>query len=236
MTGVLEVKNLKKSYGDLQALKGISLNIDKGEILALLGPNGAGKTTAIQCISHLIPPSGGEIILQGGSKGSLGLCPQDIIIWDQLTLMEQLLLMGRLNGVPRELVKERSIDLLDRLGLTQKTNRQAKTLSGGMKRRLNVALSLVHDPALWILDEPEAGLDPQSRILVREFILEESARRAVLLTSHNMDEVQRTAQRILLIDQGQILDQGSLKDLLLRHESKDLEELFIKLTGRSLRQ
>lgn len=236
---VLEVKELKKSYGDVKAVKGISYSLYKNEILGVLGPNGAGKTTTINCLCGILPMDSGNVWFKSKTqklpKEKLGLCPQELIIWKNLTLLEQLNYVGSLYKIPKDLVKSRSVTLLKDLGLFNKANKLAKTLSGGMKRRLNIALSLLHDPEILVLDEPEAGLDPQSRILVRDFIKRQADIRTVILTTHNMDEAERLSTRLILIDHGVIIEEGTSKELKNKYNCKTLEDLFIQLTGHSLR-
>lgn len=236
---ILEVKNIKKHYGDVTALNGISYSLYKNEILGVLGPNGAGKTTSINCLCGLLPMDSGKVIYKGIEvalpKKKLGLCPQELIIWDSLTLKEQLFYIGELYEIEKEIIYKRSTELVDLLGLANKKNKLAKTLSGGMKRRLNIALSLMHDPEILVLDEPEAGLDPQSRILVRNFIKEQSKIRTIILTTHNMDEAERLSTRLILIDHGLIIEKGTSEELKEKHNCKTLEDVFIKLTGHSLR-
>lgn len=232
----LEVSLLKKSYEDLCAVDGISFCIQGASVTAVLGPNGAGKTTTINCICGLIPFDSGSIEFAGNDpKGYIGLCPQELIIWDDLTVIDQLLFMASLYMIPVTTARPRALQLLNDLGLRGKIKARAKQLSGGMKRRLNIALSLMHNPELLILDEPEAGLDPQSRILVRDFIKKESENRAVILTTHNMDEAERLADHIILIDHGRIIEEGSKQYLLEKYDCSNLEDVFISLTGTSLR-
>lgn len=210
---VLEVRKLKKSYSGLLAVNDISFHAKKGEIFSILGPNGAGKTTTINMICGLLKSDGGDILLNGLSlyddyeklKEWIGLCPQDIVIWEQLTCQEQLTFVGMSYGISRKEVKKRGHQLLERLGLIDKKHKLAKSLSGGMKRRLNMALALIHDPQLVILDEPQAGLDPQSRVLVRDFIRELSNDKTIILTTHDMDEADRLSDRIAIMDGGKIL-------------------------------
>lgn len=210
---VLSLRGLTKSYGDLLAVDDLSLDVFRGEILGFLGPNGAGKTTAIRMICGLLRSDAGEVRLDGHSlkddygeyKKRIGLCPQDVVIWESLTCLEQLEMVGRLYDLHPDAARKRSLELLEILGLAGRKHKQAKTLSGGMKRRLNIALALVHDPELLILDEPQAELDPQSRVLVREYILSLASRKTVILSTHDMDEVDRLADRVAIIDRGRLL-------------------------------
>jgi ABC-2 type transport system ATP-binding protein len=208
----IKTKGLTKRYGDLTAVDHLDLEICRGEIFGFLGPNGAGKTTTINMICGLIKPSSGQIIMNGkekeGSghfKGTIGLCPQDIIVWPKLTCLEQLIYMGRMYDVPPGKVRKAALDLLEKLGLVEKRNKVASTLSGGMLRRLNLCLALIHDPELVVLDEPEAGLDPQSRVMTREFIRSLRKEKTIILTTHNMDEADRLSDRVAIIDRGKLL-------------------------------
>jgi ABC-2 type transport system ATP-binding protein len=210
---VLVAEGLTKRYGSLIAVHDLSLEIQAGEILGLLGPNGAGKTTSINMIVGLLRPDAGRVLIdgqaiQGGSRrlrSRVGICPQEIVLWDKLTCLEQLIYIGQLYGLPYSQARQRSQRLLAELGLAEKARRLAASLSGGMKRRLNLAMALVHDPPLIVLDEPEAGLDPQSRVLVREYVRSLADHKTVLLTTHNMDEAERVASRVAIIDHGRLL-------------------------------
>ena len=209
----VSIRGLRKSFGDVTAVKDLSLDVRHGEIFGFLGPNGAGKTTTISMVCGLLRADSGEILVDGKSlredyraaRARMGLCPQELAIWEMLTCFEQLEFVARQYDVRRRVARRRADELLEILGLQEKRNRLAKTLSGGMKRRLNIALALVHDPEILILDEPQAGLDPQSRILVREHIRSLARDKTVILTTHDMDEVDRMAERIAIIDHGELL-------------------------------
>ncbi|MNW38629.1 Daunorubicin/doxorubicin resistance ATP-binding protein DrrA [compost metagenome] len=209
----LSVEGLSKEYGELQAVDKVSFSVYKGEIFGLLGPNGAGKTTTIKMLCGLLRADAGNLIFDGipistgynRIKGMIGLCPQDIVIWERLTCLEQLKFVGMSYGLSSREAGQRAIRLLESLGLEGKKNKLAKTLSGGMQRRLNIALALIHDPELIILDEPQAGLDPQSRILVRDFIRQLAKQKTVILTTHDMDEADRLSDRVAIMDHGKIL-------------------------------
>ena len=213
MNSILSIQHLSKSYGSVQAVQDLSLEILEGEIFGFLGPNGAGKTTSIQMICGLLQPDAGQIRYHINGNGEnisshyhqIGLCPQEIVLWERLTCYEQLHFLGQLYRMPEALVRKRAEQLLDELDLTEKSKQQARTLSGGMKRRLNIAMALIHDPRIVILDEPEAGLDPQSKVKVRDYIHNMAASRTVILTTHNMDEADRLADRIAIVDHGKLL-------------------------------
>jgi ABC-2 type transport system ATP-binding protein len=210
---VLQIEGLTKRYGALTAVDNLSLTVNQGEIFGFLGPNGAGKTTAISMMCGLLKPDAGRIliggkpVLDGGAdvRARVGVCPQEAILWEKLTCLEQLEYVGEMYDIPRKTARQRGGELLAALGLDAKANITAGKLSGGMKRRLNLALALVHDPEIVVLDEPEAGLDPQSRVLVREYVRTLARRKTIILTTHNMDEADRLADRVAIIDHGHLL-------------------------------
>jgi len=213
----LQVRNLTKSFGTLLAVDRLTLDIARGEVFGFLGPNGAGKTTSINMMVGLLDPTDGDVLIEGRSirdgrehaQRYIGVCPQENILWEKLTCLEQLEFMGVNYGLPARQARARGAELLDGLGLNSKARELAGRLSGGMKRRLNLALALVHDPQIVFLDEPEAGLDPQSRVLVREMIRLLARRKTVVLTTHNMDEAERLADRVAIIDYGRLLVTGT---------------------------
>jgi len=231
----LTIKNLTKSYGDLIAVNDLSLEIFQGEIFGFLGPNGAGKTTTINMICGLLKSDTGSVFINGKSlrsnyqecKTLMGLCPQNLVIWESLTCLEQLEFMGQQYNVNRKRARNSAHELLDILGLNQKRNKLAKTLSGGMKRRLNLALALVHNPEILILDEPQAGLDPQSRLLVREYIRSLAKKKTVILTTHEMDEAERLSDRVAIIDNGKLLVLDTPDNLKNRIGKGDILEIKI---------
>ena len=232
---VLAIRGLKKAYGDLVAVSDLSIDIWRGEIFGLLGPNGAGKTTTVNLICGLLKRDAGEIVLNGRLlngdereyRQSLGLCPQELIIWESLTCLEQLEFVGRLYDLGRSAARERALELLGILGLLDRRHKLAKTLSGGMKRRLNIGLALVHEPEILILDEPQAGLDPQSRILVREYIRSIAEKSTVILTTHDMDEADRLSDRIGIIDYGQLLVLDTPENLKSQIGAGDVLEITL---------
>lgn len=208
----LEIKMLSKSFGSFKAVDELSLSVRQGEIFSLLGPNGAGKTTTINLITGVLQPDKGSIELNGISAfksgavlNRIGVCTQEKQIWPLLTCEEQLQYMGHLYRINIRQVKKRALDLLEIIGLSDKRKVLAKNLSGGMQRRLHMIMSVVHDPDIIVLDEPEAGLDPQSRVLVRNFIKYMSETKTVLLTTHNMDEAERLSSRVAIMDKGKVL-------------------------------
>ena len=248
-TEIVTISGLCRRYGKLLAVDDLSLSIRRGEIFGLLGPNGAGKTTTINMLCGLLEPSAGSIAIAasprwGDPRRAIGYCPQDIMVWETLTCMEQLVLMGRMYKLPGPKAKARAAFLLEAMGLEEKRNRLAKTLSGGMRRRLSIILALVHEPELVVLDEPQAGLDPQSRVLVRDFIRSLGRDRTVILTTHDMEEADRLSDRVAIMDAGKILVVDTPEGLrraagieeVVEVRRGTLEEVFIKLTGRGLRE
>jgi len=228
----ISISNLKKKFGDFTAVDGLNFDIHRNEIFGLLGPNGAGKTTTINMICGLLPPSEGTISFIGHEgkehKSLIGYCPQENIFYPKLTCFEQLVFIGQMYGISSKTIRTRAVELLEMLGLKDKTNEKASTLSGGMKRRLNICLSLIHDPEILILDEPEAGLDPQSRILVRDFIKAAAREKTVILTTHNMDEADRLADRIAIIDYGKLLLTDTPQNLKKTIGEGDILEIIIE--------
>jgi ABC-2 type transport system ATP-binding protein len=218
---ILRVKDLSRKFGDLLAVAGLSFAIRRGEVFGFLGPNGAGKTTTIKMMCGLLRPHGGTIEINGRTmrgpdwKGlrQIGVCPQNIVIWETMTCLEQLEFMGRMYNLERRRARERAAELLDVFGLGEKRDKLARTLSGGMQRRLNIALALVHEPEILFLDEPQAGLDPQSRVLVREYIRSLAGKMTVVLTTHDMEEAEKMSDRVCIIDRGKLLVLGSVSGI-----------------------
>jgi ABC-2 type transport system ATP-binding protein len=243
----LKMEGLTKRFGELKAVDSLDLEVRSGEVFGLLGPNGAGKTTTISMVCGLLAADSGRVLLDGReiagdrlARRSMGYCPQRLVIWDRLTCREQLEFSGRLYGMGRAEVRASAGRLLSDLGLEEKAGKQARTLSGGMQRRLNIALALVHDPSLVVFDEPEAGLDPQSRVLVRDYIRSLADRKTVIVTTHDMDEAERMSDRVAIMDQGKLLVLDSPAALKARFGAEgrpapDLEYVFLGLTGKRLR-
>ena len=222
------------------AVDGVSLSVRAGELFGLLGPNGAGKTTLLHIVSGLLRPGAGSATLLGRPTGDprakrdLGLCPQELALYPSLTGRENLDLFGRLAGLPRARLRERADAVLASVGLTAAADRRAGEYSGGMKRRLNLAIALLHEPRVLLLDEPTAGVDPQSRNLVFECLAGLRAQGfTIVYTTHYLEEAERLCERIAIIDHGKVLvcaDRDELTSGRVR-----LEERFLELTGRELR-
>ena len=222
-TKVLEVSNLEKSFDDLQAVAGVSFAIDPGETYGLLGPNGAGKTTAISMVAGLLRADAGQVHVLGqpmkptsrAPKAMVGLVPQDLAIYPDLTARENLTFFGRLYSMQREQLRRRVDEVLEVIGLTDRSDDRAEEFSGGMKRRLNIGIGLLHGPRLLILDEPTVGVDPQSRNSILESVESLSDEGlAVLYTTHYMEEAERLCDRLAIIDQGEIQAEGTRRELV----------------------
>jgi ABC-2 type transport system ATP-binding protein len=242
MTTVLQARSLTKRYGELTAVNDLSLEVYEGEVFGLLGPNGAGKTTSINMICGLLKPDAGQVTIRGkvitngdaSTRSRVGVCPQNIVLWGQLTCLEQLQFIGEMYGMRGKIARARGEKLLETLDLIEKKNKLARTLSGGMQRRLNLAMALVHDPEILVLDEPEAGLDPQSRVMVRDYVKSLARQKTIILTTHNMDEAERMADRVAIIDHGKLLTVGTPENL--RHTVGEGDVLEIDLEGGLLEE
>lgn len=235
---LLEVKNLKKSFKKIEAVKGISFNVKKGEILGLLGPNGAGKSTTISMISTLIKPEGGSIHYKGKDiakspksiQNNLGYVPQEIALYPMLTGKENMYFWGRSYGLRGKELKQRVEEVSGIIGIDDRLKDKVKTYSGGMKRRLNIGVALLHNPELIIMDEPTVGIDPQSRNHILDTVLALNKKgMTVIYTSHYMEEVEYLCNRICIMDQGNIIAEGS-KEALIESIS-DGQEIHLKIEG-----
>jgi ABC-2 type transport system ATP-binding protein len=226
MKPILKADSLVKRYGDVLAVDDISFEIYRGEIFGFLGPNGAGKTTTIKIMSGLLRPDKGSVTIDSKDRGkSIGICPQHIVIWENLTCLEQVLFMGKMYDMSTNAVEKRGKELLESLGLYGIKDRLAKNLSGGMQRRLNIALALIHSPEIVFLDEPQAGLDPQSRVLVRDYIRSIKNETTVVLTTHDMEEAEKLSDRICIIDKGKLLVTGTADEIIRTGGHEDLVEI-----------
>ena len=227
---LLRGEQLVKTYdGGVQAVRAVDIELREGEVLGLLGPNGAGKTTLIRMLVGQLAPTGGSIELDGQppdrtrTAAAVGVCPQHITLWKRLTALENIVYLATLHGLSREEAAERGRSLLKELQLSAKIDAQAKTLSGGMQRRLNLAMAIAHDPRIAVLDEPSPGLDPQTRALLWSFIAGLPARgHSVILTTHFMDEAERLCDRILIVDEGRVIASGTPRELLASQGEGDV--------------
>ena len=208
---VIEFQNIVKKYDDVAVVNNLSLEVKKGEIFGFLGPNGAGKSTSINMMVGLLKPTSGKILFNGKDSSYLdekeiGIRPQDVVLWNNLTCFENLYMMGKMYDMPVKLLKERIVEILEKLQLTDKKDKLISTLSGGMKRRMNIAMATIHNPSIVVLDEPSEGLDPQSRRLLWDYILyQKELGNTVILTTHLMDEADMLSDRVAIIDHGQLL-------------------------------
>jgi ABC-2 type transport system ATP-binding protein len=244
---IIEIKNLSKRYkgSDELALKDITLDIYPREIFGLLGPNGAGKTTTISILCGLFKPTGGNIVIDGFNlrneldqiKQLIGVVPQDIALYPTLTAMENLTFFGNMYGLRGRMLKEIIIYRLALFGLERFAKKKISSFSGGMKRRVNLIAGLLHDPKILFLDEPTAGIDVQSKIVILEFLHEINKKgTTIIYTSHYMEEAENLCSRVSIIDRGSIISTGNPKELVADHpEFKNLENLFLYLTGKDLR-
>jgi ABC-2 type transport system ATP-binding protein len=239
------IDHLSKKYEDVKAVDDLSLKVERGELFGLLGPNGAGKTSIINILCGLTKPTEGtatvgdyDIQKDGGKiKEMIGVCPQETAVYPYLTGAENVDLFGNLHNMNKETLKKRRSMLLEKMGLTQDAKRKAEKYSGGMKRRLSLILALIHDPQIAFLDEPTVAMDPQSRHAVWDFIRELNKEgKTIILTTHYMEEAETLCDRVGIIDHGKLIALGSSKDLTSKGEVTNLEEIFIKLTGRRIRE
>ena len=242
---MIEVEHLSKSFGDVQAVNDVTFSVAPGEIFAFLGPNGAGKTTTIKMLTTLLRPSSGSIRLDGldpatqpnDARRRFGIVFQDPSLDAELTAWENMQIHGVLYHVPRATRLERSESLLKLFELWDRRDSQVKTFSGGMKRRLEIARGFLHTPRILFLDEPTLGLDPQSRNQLWTHVkhLNQTEGTTVFLTTHYMEEADRVAHRVGVIDHGKIVAQGSAEQLKQQTGTDTLEQAFLALTGTSIR-
>ena len=243
----LKAGNLTKQYNGSAkpALDGLDLEIGQGEIFGLLGPNGAGKTTAVSILSTILNPTSGSVTICGldglrepmRARRLIGLVPQDIALYDRMTAWENLAFFGKLQGLRGRTLKNNIQAALRAVGLDDKAHQKVGTYSGGMKRRTNLAVGLVHAPRVLFLDEPTVGIDAQSRQLIIEKLREISRNgTAILYTTHYMEEAQQLCHRVAIMDSGRILSTGTPQEIIGRYpECNNLGDLFLHLTGKELR-
>jgi ABC-2 type transport system ATP-binding protein len=234
---MIEVQGLFKKYGDFLAVNGVSFRAEPGAIFGLLGPNGAGKTSTIGCISGLLKPSAGLITVLGhdvlrdgpASRRSLGVVPQELALYEDLSARENLSYWGAAYGLGGDALKRRVGAVLDLVELSDRAKEPVKRYSGGMKRRLNFACGVVHEPRVLLLDEPTVGVDPQSRVRLLELVREQaSAGTCILYTTHYMEEAQQLCDRLAIMDGGELIAEGTLAELRALLGERDL----LRLTGR----
>jgi ABC-2 type transport system ATP-binding protein len=222
MSAILEVKNLVKKYGDFAAVKGISFDIQKGEIFSLLGPNGAGKTTTISVLSTLYEPTSGDATIDGHSvskepmavRNIIGVVPQELALYDDLNARENLIFWGQMYGLSGKALRVRVAEVLEQIGLADRAKERVKAYSGGMKRRVNIGVGLLHKPRLLFMDEPTVGIDPQSRRAILDSVKDLNKHgMTVLYTTHYMEEAQELSDRVGIIDHGELIALGTQAEL-----------------------
>lgn len=222
MSSILEVKDLVKKYGNFTAVKGITFDIKEGEIFSLLGPNGAGKTTTISCLSTLYTPTSGDATICGHSvtrepmavRNLIGVVPQELALYEDLTARENLAFWGQMYGLSGKTLNTRIDEVLEQIGLTDKAKQRVKSYSGGMKRRVNIGVGLLHKPRLLFMDEPTVGIDPQSRRAILDAVKNLNQQgMTVLYTTHYMEEAQELSDRVGIIDHGHLIALGTQAEL-----------------------
>jgi ABC-2 type transport system ATP-binding protein len=246
MDNIIQVKNLSKEFKGLKAVDNISFNVKPGEIFAFLGPNGAGKSTTIKILTTLLRQTSGEVELNGFNplknsdkvRRSFGIVFQDPSLDDELTAYENMEFHGVLYDVPKKLRHERIEYLLNFVELWDRRDHLVKQFSGGMKRRLEIARGLLHHPKILFLDEPTLGLDPQTRNHMWAYLqeLNKSEGITVFFTTHYMEEAERIAQRLAIIDHGKIIATGTSAELMNQTKTDSLEDAFLALTGKAIRE
>ena len=243
----LQVERLTKSFGGIEVVAEVSFRMQRQEIFGLLGPNGAGKTTTIRMLATVLKPTSGEAIIGGhsltGAGGAgrrlIGVCPQELALYPELSALDNLVFFGRMAGLNGKVAKEAALQNLEIVGLQEVAQRRVEKFSGGMKRRVNLAISLMSQPQLLFLDEPTVGIDPQSRNRIFETV--EGLRdegMTILYTTHYMEEADRLCDRLGIMDQGRLIALGSppeLKATIGDPNEVTLEQVFLELTGRTLR-
>jgi len=242
---MIKVENLMKKFGEFIAVNNISFSVRKEEIFAFLGPNGAGKTTTIKMLTTLLHPTSGQVFLDGKdviknhyqARSSFGIVFQDQSLDDELTAWENMEYHGILYGVPKKSRRERIEELLKFVELWDRKKHLVKNFSGGMKRRLEVARGLIHHPKILFLDEPTLGLDPQTRNHIWNYIkkMNHEEGTTVFFTTHYMEEAEKIAHRIAIIDHGKIIAEGSSTELKQKTKTNSLEDAFLALTGSKIR-
>jgi ABC-2 type transport system ATP-binding protein len=241
----IEIEHLTKKYDETTAVDDLSLYIEAGRLFGLLGPNGSGKTTTINCLTGLVSPTSGDASVGGFDvrkdvakvRELLGVCPQETPLYSYLTGRENVELFGSLYSVPKKTLNHNIDYLMEKLGLAEDARRRVSKYSGGMKRRVSLAMALVQDPEIILLDEPTVAMDPQSRRAVWDFIRElKSKGKTIVLTTHYMEEAEELCDTVGIIDHGRLIALGSPSELKSKYAAKTLEDVFIQLTGRKIRE
>ena len=243
MKNEIEIKDLSKNFDDVNAVSGLNFEIRKDELFGLLGPNGAGKTTTIRMLCGLLAPSSGTAKYGNLDirtdlqeiKARIGVCPQEAAVFKFLTGKENIELIGNLHGMEKRVLRERTADLLGQAEFSEAAKRKAKGYSGGMMRQLNLLMALISDPNIVFLDEPTVGMDVRARRRTWEYIASlKKQKKTVILTTHYIEEAQALSDRVGIIDYGELVALGRPDELMEEHQAKDLEEVFLKITGRRI--
>ncbi|MEI7597332.1 MAG: ABC transporter ATP-binding protein [Bacteroidota bacterium] len=242
-TFAVEINNVQYSYDSNPFINNLNLSVKQNDRFGLFGPNGAGKTTIMSLMTGLLKPKAGAVTVFGKSvsadkrvKSILGFVPQDFSFYSELTPKENLQFFGAWYGLNKTEIKSRTEELLSVLGLSDVANKQVKLFSGGMKRRVNIAIGVIHKPQVLFLDEPTAGVDIQSRHAIVNYLKDINAKGTTLIyTSHHLKEAEELCQHIALIDEGKIIAHGEMKQLIESNNETTLEGLFLKLTGNAYR-
>jgi ABC-2 type transport system ATP-binding protein len=246
MASIIKVKDLTKRFNSLTAVDHISFSVDRGDVFAFLGPNGAGKTTTIKMLTTLLKPTSGQLTINRfnplrqphQTRQSFGIVFQDPSLDDELTAYENMQFHAVLYHLSKEVYQKRIQKLLTMVELWDRRNTLVKTFSGGMKRRLEIARGLLHHPKIFFLDEPTLGLDPQTRNKIWAYIkkLNRLYQTTIFFTTHYLEEAEQMAKTIAIIDHGQIIARGSLRRLKTKTKTKTLEQAYLKLTGKTIRE
>ena len=233
----IETQNLKKHFNEIHAVDGIDIQIPRGSLYGVLGPNGAGKTTTIRMLSTILHPTSGDAEVLGFDikkeaheiRKRIGVCPQELVLYPRLTARENIHLIAQMHGLTKKDYKEKTDDLLGKMNLLDRANSLVKGFSGGMQRRVNVLMAVIHEPELLFFDEPTAGLDPQSRRVVWDFIKDfQEKGSTIILTTHNMEEADDLSDELIIIDHGKIIAQGTPDELKGRLGEGDILEFKVK--------
>ncbi len=242
---IIKAENVVKTFGEIRAVDDISFEVKQGEIFAFLGPNGAGKSTTIKMLTTMLRPTDGKLILNGHdvsreqakARKSFGIVFQDPALEEELTAYENMLFHAVLYGVPKSEHQERIQKLMELVDLWERRDSLVRTYSGGMRRRLEIARGLLHHPKILFLDEPTLGLDTQTRNILWKYVqkLSKEEGMTIFFTTHYLDEAESVAERIAIIDHGQIVAEGTTKQLTSQTKTKTLEQAYLKLTGEGLR-
>lgn len=242
---IIKATKVVKTYGDIKAVRGISFNVQPGEIFAFLGPNGAGKSTTISMLTTMLRPTSGHLFLNGHNveteqelaRQSFGIVFQDPALEEELTAYENMQIHAVLYDIPKNEQRPRIEELMRLVDLWERKDSYVKTFSGGMRRRLEIARGLLHHPKILFLDEPTLGLDTQTRNLLWDYVkkLSDNEGMTIFFTTHYLDEAEEVADRIAIIDHGKIIAEGTAKQLAAKTKTKSLEDAYLELTGRTVR-